>query len=153
MSFLHDSVFPIDSRPFGCTYGEWTARWWKWLLSIPKSENPAYDCKGAKSHINQNNHDVFFLCQTYQEGQPSIPNRSVHVSAHTSIFMPIINWISVLNHDGDTDHQLIETATKRMDVVGDMQVTINDLIIKNGLQQYRAGSPFFDVNLPEDNII
>jgi hypothetical protein len=153
MSFLSHLVFPIESKPFGYTYGEWSARWWRWLLAVPKSENPAYDSRGAKSYINQNNPDVFFLCQTYQEGQPSIPNRSVNIAADSSIFMPIINWISVLNHDGDTDHELIETATKRMDAVGNLQITINDLTIENGLQEYRAQSPFFDINLPEDNII
>jgi hypothetical protein len=153
MSFLPDLVFPIDSRPFGYTYGEWSARWWRWLLSIPKLENPAFDCSGANSYINQNDPDVFFLCQTYQEGHPSIPNRSVKVTAGRAIFMPIINWISVLNNDGDTDCELIETASKRMDVVGDLQITINDLTVKNGLQEYRAQSLFFDIVLPEDNLI
>src|SRR6266481_4161440 len=24
-------VFPLDSSPYGNTYGEWNARWWQWL--------------------------------------------------------------------------------------------------------------------------
>ena len=45
----------------------------------------------------------------------SVPNRTVNVPEGRSIFLPIINWISILHIDGETDHQLIEIATKRMD--------------------------------------
>jgi len=28
-------VFPINSAPYGKTYGEWSAKWWQWDLSCP----------------------------------------------------------------------------------------------------------------------
>ena len=71
------SIFPVNSKPFGCTFEEWSARWWQWLLSIPKSINPAFDSTGANANINQDNIEVFFLCQTYEEGGPPIPNGTV----------------------------------------------------------------------------
>jgi hypothetical protein len=39
-------VFSTDSKPYGLTYGEWTAKWWQWAYSIPKNVNPSYDDSG-----------------------------------------------------------------------------------------------------------
>ena len=47
-------LFPIESRPYGLTYGEWSARWWQWLLSVPKSRSPAVDASGDNANVNQN---------------------------------------------------------------------------------------------------
>ena len=33
-------VVPPSVNEFGNPYGEWTARWWQWLLSIPAATNP-----------------------------------------------------------------------------------------------------------------
>jgi hypothetical protein len=30
------AVFSADSKPYGLTYGEWTAKWWQWVYLIPK---------------------------------------------------------------------------------------------------------------------
>ena len=147
------SVFPIHSKPFGYTYKVWSARWWQWLMSIPKSVNPAYDSNGANANANQNDPNVFFLCQTYEEGVPSVPNRTVNVPEGRSIFLPIINWISILHIDGETDQQLIEIATKRMDAAANLQITLNGLTVEKGLEEYRVQSAFFEIALPDDNIL
>ena len=39
-------VFSADSKPYGLTYGQWTAKWWQWAYSIPKEINPSYDDTG-----------------------------------------------------------------------------------------------------------
>ncbi len=28
-------VLPVNSKPYGMTYGEWSAKWWQWAYSIP----------------------------------------------------------------------------------------------------------------------
>lgn len=122
-------------------------------MSIPKSVNPAYDSNGANANANQNDPNVFFLCQTYEEGVPSVPNRTVIVPAGRSIFLPIINWISILHNDGETDQELIEIATKRMDVARNLQITVNGLTVEEGLKEYRVQSAFFEMTLPDDNIL
>jgi predicted PurR-regulated permease PerM len=39
--------FTADSKPYGLTYGEWTAKWWqRTYLPVPKDVNPAYDDSG-----------------------------------------------------------------------------------------------------------
>ncbi len=40
------SVFLPNEKPFGLTYGEWSAEWWKWLLSSPIDSNPSTDKTG-----------------------------------------------------------------------------------------------------------
>ena len=37
------TAFSTDTIQHNITYGEWTARWWQWLYSIPEERNPAAD--------------------------------------------------------------------------------------------------------------
>src|SRR5690242_9554247 len=39
-------VFPLESKPYGLTLKDWTARWWQWDTSIPKDHNPGGDPTG-----------------------------------------------------------------------------------------------------------
>jgi len=150
---LHSSILPIDSKPFGSTFGEWSARWWQWLLSIPKCNNPAFDSVGSNAYVNQINKPVFFLCQTY-EGIDIIPKRTVTLpEGYDLIFIPIINWISILHEDAETDDGLITIAKERMDVVSNFKFSINLSTTEDGLKDFRVVSPFFEVALPKDNII
>ena len=56
-------IFPIDSRPYNLTYGEWSAEWWIWALSIPEENNPITDQTGENCDINQQG-PVWFLAGT-----------------------------------------------------------------------------------------
>ena len=70
------SVFLPNEKPFGLTYGEWSADWWKWLLSSPNDSNPSTDKTGKYCTMNQNNFNVWFLAGTsggYEERKCSIP--------------------------------------------------------------------------------
>lgn len=150
------SMFPIWSRPYGLSYGEWSARWWQWLLSIPRSKNPAFDNSGANANVNQRDPNVFFLCQTIDSTEgtrtPTL-NRKVTVNYGRSILMPIINWVSVLHLDGETDGELVSVAKKRMDVVSTLVLTIDGVSVEEAFERYRAVSPSFDMVLSEDNIL
>jgi hypothetical protein len=145
-------IFPIDSYPFGRSYEEWAVSWWRWLLSIPKSASPAIDTSGKNAYSNQKHPNVIFLCQTYEESELN-PTRCIDLPKNTAIFIPIINWISLLNHDGQNDKEMLDTARERMDVVRDMEFSINGFSIKNQLHDFRILTPFFDVELPEDNVV
>jgi hypothetical protein len=146
------SIFPIDSKPYGLTYGEWSAKWWQWAVNNPKSSSPMIDSTGANAKNSQNSPYVFFLCQTY-EGVNSIPDRTIEIPRGRSIFMPIINWISILHNDGECEEELLTTAKKRMDVVANLEISVNQISIKKGLEKYRAQSPFFEFDLYEDDNI
>ncbi len=144
-------IYPIDSKPEGKSYSEWSVEWWKWLSSIPKDKNPAFDWSGKYINMNQNNQFILFLCQTY-EGVEKTPIRRNKIIKGRAIFMPIINWISIMGHDGNTDDELIEIAKHKMDVIGPLEITLNGETINKGLEKYRVRSPFFEINLPENNI-
>jgi hypothetical protein len=126
-------------------------RWWQWLLSIPKSVNPAIDSSGINAYINQPS-DVIFLCQTLEAAKPT-PYRKLVISRNKPIFMPIINWLSILHIDGETENELMKSAKERMDVIADLEMTINDVSLKEGLENCRARSPIFEIVFPHDNIL
>ena len=48
---------------------------------------------------------------------------------------------------------MLTTAKKRMDVVANLEISVNQITIKKGLEKYRAQSPFFEVDLYEDDNI
>jgi phosphatidylserine decarboxylase len=122
------------------------------LLSIRRSNNPAFDSSGGNADINQFDPHVFFLCQTWK-GIRSIDNRTISVKDDKSILMPVINWISILHIDGETDEELIAVVKKRMDVVSKLEITIDGLTINEGLERYRTLSPFFNILTPKENIL
>ena len=62
-------VFPVDAKPYGKSYAEWSAIWWQWLLSIPKDTSPAGDTTGKNCGTNQQG-PIWFLAGTL-EVQPN----------------------------------------------------------------------------------
>src|SRR5262249_10337841 len=57
-------IFPPGSEPYGLSYGEWSARWWQWLLQIPATTNPNLDSTGAHCTEGQSGH-VWFLAGSF----------------------------------------------------------------------------------------
>ena len=137
---------------FGLTYEEWSIKWWSWILSVPKSFNPTNDTTGEYAYIKQNNSNVVFLCQTF-ERSAFMPVRSVIIPRGTSIFMPLINWISVFPVDGVSDNDLISKAKMKIDSVGDLIIYVNGNEISKELKEYRIQTKPFDVALSNDNIL
>jgi hypothetical protein len=50
---VNPGVFPPDSKPYGLTYAEWSAKWWEWFASISPESNPANDETGKNCAIDQ----------------------------------------------------------------------------------------------------
>jgi hypothetical protein len=108
---------------------------------------------GKNAYLCQIHGRVFFLCQTL-ESSVKIPLRTIKIPKQTSVFMPVINWVSVLHEDGETDEQLLRIARERMDVVKDLQIHINEITLTTDiLKKFRTESPFMDVFLPRNNIL
>ena len=40
-------IFPPGSSPYGRSYGEWSAKFWQWALSLPVNYNPLTDTAPA----------------------------------------------------------------------------------------------------------
>ncbi len=143
-------VFPVDSDPYGVTYQEWTVRWWRWITSIPKICNPALDLSGKD--VNEKQDDkVLFLCQTL-ESTLDVITRRCRIRKVEAIFLPIINWISLMDVDGISDEELVAMARSKIDAVRDLRFDIDGFELKTDLSKFRVSSPLFYVELPRDNI-
>ena len=141
-------LYAPNSRPFGRTYAEWTARWWQWVLSIAKTENPLVDENGKNCANNQSG-PVWFLAGTLK----GPAERSCTIPADKAILFPVINVeASVAEGDGTTDEELAARAKFEMDQITDMRAMISGTNV-NEVKQYRIQSPSFNVTLPTDNVL
>lgn len=141
-------LFDVNSRPFGRTYAEWTAKWWEWVLSIAKTENPVVDDTGKNCANNQSG-PVWFLAGTLK----GPAERSCAIPADKAILFPVINVeASTAEGDGTTEKELADRVKFEMDQITDMRVTINGTNV-NELKQYRIQSPPFNVTLRLDNVL
>lgn len=141
-------VFPVDSKPYGKSYAEWSAIWWQWLLSIPKDKSPAGDLTGENCGRNQQG-PIWFLAGTFGgavERACTIP------SGKAIMFSPINSECSYAEYpDEKTETDLLECAKTFQDQTTSAQVTINGTVIEN-LDGFRIQSPPFNVTFPENNV-
>ena len=141
-------LFDPDSKPFGRTYAEWTARWWQWVLSIAKTKNPLVDNTGKNCANNQSG-PIWFLAGTLK----GPAGRSCTIPADKAILFPVINFeASVAEGDGTTEDELAACAKFEMDQITDMRAMVSGTNV-NELKQYRIQSPPFNVTLPADNVL
>lgn len=145
-------IYPSNSSPIGKNFSDWCILWWKWLLTIKTSNNPAYDMTGEKADINQSDPNVFFLCQTFEKSR-IFPQRRVEIPHKKRLFLPILNWISFRDEDNQTEETLISEATDKMNQIGMLEFYVNGKPIMDNLSEFRVRTPIFEVNLPKDNIL
>src|SRR5215213_4315010 len=82
---LDGAVLPPSSKPYGKTYGEWSAVWWQWALSQPVEahpfiDDPAFDVTSGQSG------SVWFL------GTPfGTVTRSVTIPSGKALLIGLLN--------------------------------------------------------------
>ena len=143
------AVFSAESKPYGLTYGEWTAKWWQWGYAIPKNINPAYDDTGKHCAQKQEG-PVWFLAGTY--GHPV--NRKCDIPAGKAILFPILNSECSFAEFPKlrTLSELRVCAKIIQDQVTTLNASVDGVPIPN-LQKYRIQSPPFNFTLPQNNIL
>jgi hypothetical protein len=82
-------VVPINSKPYGLSYGDWTAVWWQWVLSVPASKSPIGDTTGADCAQHQFG-PVWFLAGT----GGGIVTRNCTIPVGTAVLFPILNYLN-----------------------------------------------------------
>jgi hypothetical protein len=139
------NIFPIDSRPYNSTYGEWSAKWWIWVLSIPEDNNPVTDPTGEKCAINQEG-PVWFLAGT----TGGSVNRECDVPAGKAIlFSPLNIECSFAEFPAMKTEQELRDCAQWPGA--SVKASIDGKNIE-GIEQFKVQSPLFDVTLPESNI-
>ena len=138
-------VFPADSKPYGLTYGEWTARFWQWLHSIPKPDSPAADTTGKNCALKQTG-TVWFLPGTFG----GTNERTCTIPAGKAILVSLINVMcSYAEHHLKTEPDLRACAKADQDKVTTTSITVDGV----QLNPVRLQSPLFTVTLPPNNAL
>jgi hypothetical protein len=150
-------VIPVQSNPFGDSYGEWGAAWWHWAYSLPLDGHPLYVSEGDAGGGQPVSSRVWFLGGVYNES--GIAVRTMEVPAGKALFFPVLNVVaSTLTGDGSTETELRAVATAIGDIIVDPQMTSMSAEVDGveiaGLTGYRAQSELFSYGpLPENNIL
>jgi hypothetical protein len=138
-------VFPADSKPYGLTYGEWTGKFWQWLHSIPKPDNPAADPTGKNCALKQSG-PVWFLPGTFG----GTNERVCTIPKDKAILLSAINVMcSFAEHHVKTEPELRACAKADQDKVTSTVITVDG----SQLKPVRLQSPLFSVTLPENNAL
>ena len=155
-------VVPVNSKPYGLSYGQWSAKFWQWEFSLPITNHPLFldgtvDCSTGQSG------PVWFIGGTFTTNTVNgittgKANRTCLIPSGKAIFFPIVNVeCSEVPGDnlGDTSQaglrqcamsfaNLINAGTLRASIDGDEVRRLN---------RYRVQSPEFLLGpLPNDNI-
>jgi hypothetical protein len=146
------SIFPPDSKPYGLTYDEHVQNFWKWLLSIPSSENPLDDKTGDKCAASQtsSNSSVFYL-----SGGEGKVERTCTVPAGKGLLIPVM---LVEQSDKEIPRASVEVLTNAakqdQDGVNSLYLKIdNEEYTYNDLLKYRIQpTEPFQVIFPDNGI-
>jgi hypothetical protein len=144
-----DIMYRLDEKPFGKAWSQWTVDWWKWVLSIPKSDNPSEDDTGKNFSRNQNDPDVLFLAGT----KGGRVERKIVIPLGKSILLPVINFTTSFKEEPDlsTDSDLVRRAKSEIDDIVYKEAAIDGQRVQN-LERFRVSSLPFDITFPENNI-
>jgi hypothetical protein len=149
------SVEPIAPQPtvvgvqtYGATYGELSARWWQWLLSIPAAVNPNLDTTGANCGLGQYD-DVWFLAGTFG----GTVERTCTIPAGKPIFFPLINTIVFKPGGKETLLDLRRQAAAFIDTVTELDCITDDIGCFESPSEFRVKSPSFTVIAPPKGLI
>lgn len=145
-------VYPVDSKPYGLSYAEWSAKWWQWVHSISAENNPVTDTTGKECARGQNG-PVWFLAGTY--GGPV--ERTCNIPAGKAIFIPIANIpCSPANPEfeslkGKPESVMRQECKKVQDSIDFMEIAVDGMQLPN-LGSFRVQSPLFNLTMPENNV-
>lgn len=131
------------------TYGEWTAVWWKWFLSIPTEENPINDSTGELCATGQSGPAWFLVGSGGGKAE-----RSCDIPAGKAIFIPaiIVECSTAEDESLQTEADLRACAKSDQDLVTDVWATVDGVEIPDE-QVYRVDSPLFNFTFIADNVI
>ena len=142
-------ILPPDEPFAGLTRGEWDARQWQWLVSMPVDVNPGDDTTGDRCGYGQSG-PVFFVIGSGGGG-----DRTCVVAEGTAIYVVVAtvecSTVEAPPFFGRTEDELRACATADMDLVTDVSARVNGVDVAN-LDTYRTASPLFTLTFPDNNI-
>lgn len=146
----NSGVFAVDSRPFGLSYGDWSGKWWQWVVGIPKDVNPTADESGKYCASGQNNQYVWFLAGT--GGGSAV--RTCTIPTGKAIFFPILNGECTYKDSATakTPSDLRSCAIQSDAGVTTLQASVDGYNLKN-IEGYRVTSDPFNLTMASNNMM
>src|SRR5436309_10541191 len=142
--------FMPESKPYGLSYGHWTAKWWQWFVAIPAAKNPGADETGENAGVDQFDHNVWFLAGTF--GGKTV-ERTCMIPAGRAILFPVINYeINTLEKpELKTESELVTHVIQDEDDI----INLDAIVDRQKIPIYRVRSEpsFFTITAPEDNAV
>jgi hypothetical protein len=151
-------VLPVDSKPNGLTYEEWSARHWQWLYSMPVDAHPLFETADASAGQKG---EVWFLGGTFSaiELEPGVvvglANRDITIPPGKKLFFPLVDVeAATIEGNGDSEAELRTAAEFFADfIVPDSLFCVVDGKAVQNLTDYRVQSPLFTYGPLPDNTV
>jgi hypothetical protein len=136
-------VLPNDAVVDGKTIGDWSAEWWKWILPISVSQNPAFDEDGSLANVAQPDGPVFFLAKGFNIDR--MGHRTFTVPEGKYLFMPLITfYVDNIDSVPFPVDEMRDLARSSIDLVTGLHATIDGVPVPD-LFSHRAISPVFSI--------
>jgi hypothetical protein len=137
-----------QGRIYGKTYGQWSARWWQWAISIPANENPLLQAGEVDCGIGQEG-PMWFLAGNFG----GAVERSCTIPRGKALLFPLLNafYFNGPDEDFTVDEKRAELDFF-LDLSCQLDSSLDGLPTTYALVTARVQSPTFNVEFPEDNI-
>jgi len=143
--------------------GEWSAKFWQWLLSMPADENPVLDPTGDLAANGQPPGDVFFLCGTFSLDNPAPgvvlgqADRTITVPEGKTFVFPLANneWDNPTSGTSFTNTELQAIVAAITDQTTTLALSVDGVAVPGAtlFDNFRVASPKFGFHLPVGNIV
>jgi hypothetical protein len=142
-------VLPVNSTPFGKTYGEWANLYNNWLWHFPAADNPLLaGSDGTGCGLEQSDDHVWFLAGALGE---TVVRDGCVVPAGTALFFPVTATISFVPLFGSNEEEVRADAATDISLVDDFTFSVDGV----PLSPHRASSPHggFVFTVPEGSFL
>jgi hypothetical protein len=147
MNLAFTPVVPPNSTWYGASYGEWSGRWLKWLVTPPKATNPLVHTKNCMITPQPAKHVWFLTAST--GGKLS---QSCKIPSGRAIFVTIAGNTGYSETAKDTFPALRKFTHMVFDQAKVLEASIDGQPVP-GLRSYRSGTRNLVFSLPNDNIL
>jgi hypothetical protein len=145
---INPGLYPVDSKPFGLAFPQWSEKWWQWMVSIPQPQNPLNDDTGKNCGEGQNNPNVWFMTGT---GSGTVVRSCTIPSSKAILIQPAGNECSYAENPSLKTESELRSCAVTGDQVNSIHVSIDGRNLQN-LQNYIVQTPLFDLTFPQNNI-
>jgi hypothetical protein len=140
-------ILPPESQPFGKSYSEWVAAFWKWLMEYPLPGNPALEQPNPFDLSVRQSGQVWFWAA------PDFGERVATLPVGKALFLTLrdVECSSLEPEDsgfhGDTEAEQQACAKFWADHIVEVFCVIDGVAVEN-LQAYRFSSPQISFTAP-----